>query len=162
VRPTPTAIDSLADPRTTNPEAAALYRSALQSLRNASMRLAEVKLQRAVQLDPAFAAAHVQILVTSLVRDNDVAQRSLSAATQARTLLSERDAALLETIRPAILVGAAPELEASWSRWKALVERFPLDAEIVLLSSQAAHGANREAAAEAAIDRAIALDPRFA
>jgi tetratricopeptide (TPR) repeat protein len=161
-RPAPTAIDALAEPRTTSPEAAALYRSALQSLRNASMSLAEVKLQRAVQLDPAFAAAHVQILVTSLVGDNDIARRSLSAATQARTLLSERDAALLETIRPDILVGAAPDVEASWSRWKALAERFPQDAEIVLLSSVAAHGAKRKEAAEAAIDRAIALDPTFA
>ena len=161
-RPMPTAIDALAEPRTTSPEAAALYRSALQSLRNASVGLAEEKLQRAVQLDPAFAAAHVQILVTPLAGDNDMAGRSLSAATQARTLLSERDAALFETIRPDILVGAAPDPEASWSRWKALVERFPQDAEIVLLSSYAAHDANRKEAAEAAIDRAIALDPTFA
>jgi serine/threonine-protein kinase len=160
--PVPTAITDLPEPKTTNAEAAALYRSALQLLRDASIALGQTKLQRAVQLDPSFAAAHVQILLTYGSTDDEAARRSLAAATQSRSLLSERDAAILETRRPEIVASGAADPQATWNRWKALVDRFPGDAEIVAVSAVAAQAANRKQDADAAIDRAIALDPKFA
>jgi serine/threonine-protein kinase len=160
--PVSTAVTDLPEPKTTNAEAAALYRSALQSLRDASIAMGQTKLQRAAQLDPSFAAAHVQMLMSYGFSDEETARKALAAATQSRSLLSERDAAVLETMRPDVVASAAADPQASWNRWKALVDRFPGDAEIVLASAVAAYDAKRKQDADAAIDRAIALDPKFA
>src|SRR5262249_37309664 len=60
VAPRPTAVTDLPDPQTSNAEALATYRSAMQAWRD-GVGDVEARFRRAVQLDPNLGAAHLRI-----------------------------------------------------------------------------------------------------
>jgi len=86
-----------------NPEAAEMYREGVRLMRDASGSSARRHLERAIALDPSFAAAHLRkILATPTASDAE--QASLLKATELRNTLSEHDRGLLLAIGPWVTI----------------------------------------------------------
>jgi serine/threonine-protein kinase len=157
--PATTAITELPPPKTSSPAAASEYAAAVQSFRDGSMATAGVHLQRATQLDPAFAAAH---LMQAVRFDDDALEKlrvDVNAAAERRTDLSARDVAILEVCQ----VDAArdvPDYDAMCDRWSALSARFPGDALVAEVAG--VHCPSRPEDALRLFERAVSLDPKFA
>jgi len=80
-----------------NADATAAYRAGVDAIRNAAGSVARRSFDRAIQLDPSFAAAHLRkVLATPEVTDAE--RESALKATQLRDALSEHDRALLHAI----------------------------------------------------------------
>jgi serine/threonine-protein kinase len=147
-------------PKTSSPEAATLYAEALQALRDASLGVCTADLQRAVALDPHFAAAHVRLALSGMpggLNAPSETRRHIAAATQARTSLDARDQRFLAFAEamskdPTTIEGRAP---------RELAEALPDDPEAqywaALAAAQSDNGDVRDL-----LDRAIQLDPKFA
>jgi serine/threonine-protein kinase len=145
----------------TSPAAETLYRSALQSLRDGQMSLAYRSLERACELDPGLAAAHMRLaLYPMAVLNPNERARHLSVAQQLRTMLDDRDTAML---------GLAADLvrdqndTKNLERGRALQAQFPRDAEIAFvftILTQYLSTTDEPVLRE--IDHLLALDPQFA
>jgi serine/threonine-protein kinase len=159
--PAPTPITETAPPKTSSPEALAAYREGLQGFRDAAWGLSHESFERAVKLDPMFAAAHLRLAMTSWYRVDllDV-RKTFQKAVQLRPALSERDQALLDTMEP-MLQREPPDILEARRRASVASDRYPADAEflqLVLLFS-------KDESAEKQLDlaeRCLALDPRYA
>ena len=82
-----------------NPEAVAAYRAGMEAVRNAAGGTARKSFDRAIALDPSFAAAHLRkILATPDVTDGERA--NFLKAMQLRSSLGEHDRTLLQAIEP--------------------------------------------------------------
>jgi serine/threonine-protein kinase len=147
-------------PKTT-PAAETAYRSALQSMRDGQMSLAFHLFERACELDPGLAAAHLRLALVPMAVTNPAERaRHLAAAQQLRTTLDERDTAML---------GLAAELVRDQNNPKnlelgrALAAQFPRDAEVAFVYADlTAFLSTTDDAALAQIDRTLELDPQFA
>jgi len=92
-----------ADVGSTNAGAIAAYRAGVDAIRNAAGGTARRNFDRAITLDPAFAAAHLRkVLATPWVGEAE--RESLRKATQLRVTLSDHDRALLHAIEPWVAV----------------------------------------------------------
>jgi eukaryotic-like serine/threonine-protein kinase len=143
-------------PVTSSPEALKAYLDGVKSLREQTSRL-RVNLERAIALDPDFAAAHL-MRVLNFGCDGDV-RDSYQKALSGRDRLSERERALIEAYEPVCQHDPPDEPETS-RRLRALTERFPDHPMIWELASSDVTGGTQERLA--ALDRAIAIDPGFA
>jgi eukaryotic-like serine/threonine-protein kinase len=159
--PEPTAMTDHPPPKTTSPDAATEYATALQAFRDAAMSVANRKLARATQLDPNFAAAHVRFLLFEGEPSRDDARRRFAAASQNRALLSDRDRDLLGVAEP-LWLPEAPNHAESARRARAAATRWPADAEVALIAGMRLGFAGDYAAARVELDRALSLDDRFA
>jgi len=94
-----------------NAEALVAYRAGIDAIRNAAGSTARRSFDRAIKLDPSFAAAHLRkVLATPDVTDAE--RESVLKATQLRDALGEHDRALLHAIEPWVGVPAdAREVE---------------------------------------------------
>ena len=91
------------DVGSTNGEAVAAYRAGVDALHDASGGTARRNFDRAIALDPAFAAAHLRkVLATPWVGDAE--RESMRKATQLRATLNEHDRALLHAVEPWVAV----------------------------------------------------------
>jgi len=81
------------------PEATAEYRLGMQAARDASGASSRHHFERATELDPAFAAAHLRKVLVTVLAD-DVARSHLNKAFQLRADLGDHDRALLHAIEP--------------------------------------------------------------
>jgi serine/threonine-protein kinase len=143
-------------PKTSSPEALALYRKGLQELHDASIAEGLKLLQQALALDPMFGAAHARRCLWGFSGDCFEARRL-------RSTLSPRDAALIDALAPHREhepynpdAGAAAEA--------AVLREFPNDAEAAIVTCFH-HGAQtpiERAQALALCNRALELDPTFA
>jgi len=158
--PGPIAMTDHPPPRTSSPEAAAEYAAALQAYRDAAMSVGNLKLARATKLDPNFAAANLRLLFYE-AQSSDVARRRFAAASQNRASLSERDRDLLGVAEALVLSGTVDHAETS-RRIRAVASRWPADPEIALVAGMQLGFAGDLPAAFAELDRALALDDRFA
>lgn len=129
----PTAITSL--PLPTGCTAAALveYRAGVQELHDATWEAAHARFEKAVQIDPSCAEAHLRLVVTGhwfypLSKQREVFQRAL----QLRAQLAPRDRTLLGTYEPAI-VREPPEPAEVGTKLSAAIDSYPADAELRLL-----------------------------
>jgi len=90
---------ALGSAMSSNGEAVAAYRAGLEAVRNAAGSTARRNFDRAIKLDPAFAAAHLRkVLATPEVTDTE--RESVIKATQLRDMLGDHDRALLHAIEP--------------------------------------------------------------
>ena len=158
--PRATAITDLPPLPTTVPAAAREYAQAMQARRDASIAASNTHLLRAAELDPGFALAHL-MLALSGVGSTEEQRKHLASAVELRGRLGERDAAVLEIVQ-AVLGRDRPDVGQDMRRWKALADRYPLDAHIVFLAGSACIDAGLEAEGFALLDRTLALDPGFA
>jgi eukaryotic-like serine/threonine-protein kinase len=143
----------IAPPVTSNADAAAAYRRALTDVRD-STRGPQTSLQRAIQLDPDFAAAHLRL---SMTKSPPSSTQEYREAVRVRERLDARDQAILRAEEP-IGAGVPQDLPEAERRYTALSESRPKDVEILMRL-----GAIRESrdplAARATFDKLIALAP---
>jgi len=89
----------VAESSSANPDAMAAYRAGIDAIRRAAGGAARRHFDRAIELDPSFAAAHLRkVLATPTVGDGE--RENVRRATQLRATLSEHDRALLHAIEP--------------------------------------------------------------
>jgi serine/threonine-protein kinase len=151
------ALTEWPPPKTSSPEAATLYAEALQALRDASVAASLKDLQRAVALDPHFAAAHVRLALFHLAswdRGGSETRLHIAAATQARTSLDARDQRLLAFVEAMSKDTATVEVRAP----RELAEAMADDPEALYWAAEALWG---EGDVLELLDRAIRLDPQF-
>ncbi|HEY8077264.1 MAG TPA: protein kinase [Labilithrix sp.] len=152
------AITDLPKPTTSVPAALVAYTDALQALRDGGHRAAVRELQRAVDLDPSLAAAHLRLAIYSFYAAPVAARDHMRLAVQRRATLSDHDQALLDAMIP--YIQRQPADLAEWDRrLAAAAARFPNDAELLLLVARGREGFGSDEVA--LYDRAIAADDKF-
>lgn len=151
------AITAHPPPKTSHPDAAAAYASALQNFRDASLGLAETDLQRAVQLDPSLAAANLRL---SILDGGAAGRGQFVAASQFRAGLDDRDLALLAFSEA--YTAEPTDLDEAVARIRWVADRFPDDAEVADILGHSLARAGHLEEARASFRRARDLDPQFA
>jgi serine/threonine-protein kinase len=144
-------------PKTSSPEALALYRKALQELHDGSIAEGRKLLEQAVALDPMFGAAQARDCLWSYLPAPCIEARRL------RATLSPRDAALIDAFAP--LSNIEPvDLDAGAAAEAAVLRQFPNDAEAAFIASlhSGLRGLTQRAQSLAQCNRALELDPTFA
>lgn len=149
-------------PPTTSPAALAAYRGAHQALRDASFFESVIGFERAVELDPGFAAAHLRIALAKRFFHSAVeSRRAFERAVQNRESLDDRDRALLEAAEPS--VARAPyDFRESARRLEAALQRFPDDFELMYWLGFSMSELGEHAAMSALADRMQAVAPTSA
>ncbi len=107
----PIASNAPGPPPSDNPEAVTAYQEGVQQWRDGAARRSRASLERAVSLDPAFAAAHLELAIQMLVSGEGQSQEHYQKAYSHRDRLSPRDAEVLAAFEP--LVRASAELPAA-------------------------------------------------
>jgi serine/threonine-protein kinase len=157
--PAPTAITDLPPPRRCNAEALDAYRGALQAIRDGVWEQADIKLERAVELDPGCAEAHLRLALTTWsssqgpTRARDIYRRAL----ELRADLSPRDQGLLQALEP-MFRGTPPDVRSTIQRLESLSEQYPGDAELALLPSD--YAGDKDLTTDRT-RRALVLDPHY-
>jgi serine/threonine-protein kinase len=152
-------ITSLPDPQTTSPDALAAFRRALTALRAADWALAERELERAVELDPSFAAAQLRLaLALDVSGQPSRAREAFKQAEIAATTLDERDRAFLLALEPYLTMGDRKEAGV---RLEAARRRFTGDAELAWMAAYMSSESDPKRTLDAA-DAALAIDPLYA
>jgi serine/threonine-protein kinase len=146
-------------PRTRNPDAATAYAAGLQHLRDAQEVEASDDFERASRLDPAMAAAHLRAVLWGYRLEEEAARIHFATAQQHRADLDERDRMLLPVAEA--MVADPPSEEETWRRARAVVERYPRDAEAADFLGGLQGGIHDEEE-RAVLQRALELDPESA
>jgi eukaryotic-like serine/threonine-protein kinase len=142
----------------TPPEAATEYKEGLLALREAALKRARTHLERAVELDPALAAAHLRLAVwTDTVMTAAESRAHYQAARANASKLSPRDEGLLQAVAPAFFL-EPPDLEEAGRRLADLARSHPDDAELGLLGI----GVSGSTTRPGDYDEILRIDPRFA
>jgi eukaryotic-like serine/threonine-protein kinase len=126
----------------------------MQTLHDNNWHAASGHFDRAAQLDPMMATAHLRFAMTSASRARDKSRSSYMRAADLCGQLTPRDQAMMEALEPVVLRSQGDPVEAS-RRLQLLIRRYPLDVELYDLL-----GVVRPDAPEtlAASERAIELD----
>ncbi len=158
------AITDHPPPVTRNPEAAAAYAKAIQNLRDGSLTMANVGLERAAQLDPDFAAARLRVIWWKIWSPSYVSIAGVrdhyAAALQNRTSLDERDQLLLRAAE--VLTRDPLDSNELASRFREVLNRFPRDAEALLFLGASLSLAGNVDDARTVLEEALDVDPQFA
>lgn len=153
--PAPTEVEP---PLSVSAEAVAAYQAGLNNLRaGAPIR----PFERAVQLDPTFAAAHLQLAISGATSDiNESTREHFRKAEELRGKLSERDQALLNAFEPIVLRQPSDWVEAS-RRLTASAERFPRNAQFWFELALIAQNGDGLEQSNRYLARVLAEDPGF-
>jgi eukaryotic-like serine/threonine-protein kinase len=154
--PTPPAATR---PLSTVPEAEVAYKEAMQLWRDGATAKARTTLRKAVELDPQFAAAHLELAIQTVQDDPSGAQASFQNAFEHRQMLLPRDTAMLEACEP--YVRPRPDLDEWETRLTAAVFQFPRDPELQFFLGRARERQGADDAAKAAYEASIRLDAGF-
>jgi serine/threonine protein kinase/tetratricopeptide (TPR) repeat protein len=159
---TPPAPEPRAGRPPGTPAAAAAYEAAMAELRDGNIVGSRRSLQAAVASDPAFGAAYLRFAVLGTREDmGDTIERSAyQKALEHRATLGDVDTAILEASEPRFRT--PPERDVRFERMQLVAKRFPGDPFVQYLTGSAAQWLERWDDADAAYDRAIAVDPRYA
>ena len=148
-------------PRTGVPEAATAYGQGLQAMRDASLVIGLVQLERAVRLDPTLAAAHLRLaLMPGNSRGATGRREHLAAAEPLRSALDERDQMLLKVVEADLAEPA--DAHEVLARARAAAAAFPDDAEVSWHLGNALTNVGHLEEARAAWQRGLELDPAYA
>jgi eukaryotic-like serine/threonine-protein kinase len=159
--PAATTMIDLPKPVTANAAALAAYNAALQADHDGSNYAARRGYEQALGSDPALSVAHLRLAKLLVLGSPTQARAHLQKATTSRAALSERDRAVLDAFEPAIARDPADHA-ASERGLLAATSRFPGDAELWLLLGVSRYRLGRFSDAASAVDRAIALDDKYA
>ncbi len=152
-------IADLPLPRSQNAEAIRAYEDGLQALRDGGLWATRKGFERAAELDPSMGAAWLRLLRMQDASGSPSEERELyRKAVKARAALDERDAQILDAIEPRVL-REPPDLAEGRARADRLTELYPRDVDVLRLAIGAEIAALDYRAAEASVDRALAMDP---
>ncbi|MDB4938828.1 MAG: serine/threonine protein kinase [Labilithrix sp.] len=154
----PPAADA-ARPLSVVPEAETAYKEAMQLWHDGATGKARATLRHAVELDPSFAAAHLQLAIQTVQDDPSGAQASFQNAFEHRHMLLPRDTAMLDACVP--YVRPHPDLDEWETRLTGAVFLFPRDAELQFFLGRARERQGADEAAKAAYEAAVRLDSGF-
>jgi eukaryotic-like serine/threonine-protein kinase len=155
----PTPITDLPLPESKSPEAVAAYMAAIQGIRDGNWGYVEAHLERALELDPGMAAAHLRLAIVLHDGPRRAESRpSFGRALLGRASLSERDQVLLNAYEPYLYREPSDRTELA-RRLRAATLRYPQDAELAACLSYALR--EPEEILQAA-RRAVELDPQYA
>ena len=156
----PTPPSSAARPLSTVPGAEAAYREAMSLWHDGAGAKSRVQLNQAIELDPTFAAAHLQLaLQQAAVGDPAAAQSSFASAYEHRHMLTVRDSFLLEASQP--FVRPKPDIEEWETRMTAVVFQYPRDPDLQFYLGRAHDRGGDIEAAKDAYEKALKLDEGF-
>jgi serine/threonine-protein kinase len=159
--PRPTAMTDLPVPPSKSAEAMAAYRTGMQSFHDGSVAATRAAFQRAVDLDPEYAAAHFRLGDVALGQgDLTTARAALATAMRLRTTLPEYERGMLEADEPLVL-RSPPDAEEARRRVKALVDHAPQNAEYWAFLGFVDVAMHDDEAALIDAQQALAVDPQF-
>ena len=144
-------------PKTSSPEAAAVYAAGLQAFHDGSLEAGLRHMTRATQLDPHFAAAFLRLVLMRAMSGDEQGRRALVSALESRALLDARDARFLSLAQAAM--HTPPSRDDAAAKARALAKEMPDDPEAQYWAALPLPS-DDEILAQAA--RAVALDPTFA
>ena len=157
----PTSMVDLPVPPGARAEAVLAFRRARQDLHDGSLWRGGFELRSAWRLDPSLVAPLVPLLTWDISDGIMESRAAFSAAHQLRASLSERDRSLLEAMAPIFATGLS-DLPAGVAKLEEASLQYPADAEVQAVAAYWLSKLGRSNDANAAIDRALALDPTFA
>jgi eukaryotic-like serine/threonine-protein kinase len=156
----PTAVTDLPKPASSSPEALAIYASALAHEREGNEDATLEELDRATQLDPDLAAAHLRLALRRAFIESERAHVHFAQAVKLRYRLSPRDQDVLVAAQP-VFQRDPPDSVASVAGLRALALKWPGDAELAYELATAEGSQGNFAEFLAAAERAVTLDPNF-
>ncbi|UQA62931.1 serine/threonine-protein kinase [Polyangium aurulentum] len=156
--PTSIPATDLPVPASKSAEAIAAYRAGLRAFRAGEPW--SHSFERALELDPGLAAAHLQVAATGMVQHLDNAREHLREVRAHRDTLSPRDQALADALEPLLLRQPADWAETN-RRLRGAIDRFPGDAQLWFFYAAARANYDDFAAGAAALEHALELDPGF-
>jgi serine/threonine-protein kinase len=131
--PRPTTLADLPAPKSANAEAQTEFVAGMQLLRDDSYANALRRFERAAELDPSMALAHLRVALTGLsITQAETGRAELAKATELRAQLSDRDRALLDAVEPEV-GRVEPDTHEYLARLEAAHDRFPTDEEFLAL-----------------------------
>jgi tetratricopeptide (TPR) repeat protein len=147
-------------PPSSSPEALADYAAGLRLFREGQRDSACAAFERATKKDPQLAAAFLRLAMCAGLDNQSAARPAVRQTIALRSRLSERDQGLLDAMEPMYL-RTVVDMQESARRHRALVARFPDDAEVVFATTGAECMLDFEAAI-VGYARTLELDPDFA
>lgn len=147
-------------PLSTEPRAEETYKNAMRLWHDGAMAKATAELARAVELDPTFAAAHLELaLQRASSGDLSSAQASFQNAYEHRHMLLPRDSAWLDASEP--FMRLSPDVEEWETRMAVAVLQHPNDPELQFYLGRAKQQRGAHDEAKTAFETAIRLDETF-
>jgi tetratricopeptide (TPR) repeat protein len=144
-------------------EATGEFRAGMLALRDATVGTARTHFDKALKIDPAFAAAHLGRALFETISDGTVMvdlQEHLAGARSGRASLGDRDRALLTGLEPCAL--APPDFKESVRRLEEAAKKYPDDAILVFELGFVRRQLGDHEGAAKAFQEALARDPTFA
>jgi len=155
--PQPTTLPDLPLPTSAVPEAITDYRAGLQVLRDDNFTKAVAHFERAAELDPTMAVAHLRFVVAGFNMSPRAKVRAAhEKASELRAQLSERDRVLLDAIEPVAGRGEPDQVELL-ARLEKARARYPFDEEFASLVARVS--AEDPSRGVSSARRAVELDP---
>lgn len=149
-----------ARPLSTVPQAETAYKDAMRLWHDGAMARARASLAQAIELDPTFSAAHLQLaLQQASANDTPAAQASFQSAFEQRHMLLPRDERLLEASEP--FIRPDPDVEEWETRMTAVVFQYPRDPEVQYYLGRAREQQGNADGAKLAFEAAVRLDEGF-
>ena len=150
---------SVPRPLSTVPQAETAFKEAMSLWRDGAMAKARASLTRAIELDPTFAAAHLELALQQSTNDPPAAQASFQSAYEHRHMLLPRDERLLEASEP--FIRAYPDVEEWETRMTSAVFQYPRDPELQYYLGRARQQQGNHEGAKSAHEGALRLDDGF-
>ena len=123
-------ITAWPDPKTDKPNALKAYRDGIRSLRDELGLEAHAHFERAIELDPAFATAHLRLAITyRFVEQNpSLAKQAYLEAAGLKDKLAERERALFDALEPLFMHDPADK-PGLVDGLRTVVKKYPGDVE---------------------------------
>jgi serine/threonine protein kinase/tetratricopeptide (TPR) repeat protein len=147
-----------ARPLSTVPAAETAYVDAMRLWHDGATAKVQETLVHATELDPTFAAAHLQLAVLTLAEDPQAAQEHYQNAYEHRYLLLPRDSVFLEANEP--YIRAKPDLPEWETRLWSAARLYPRDADIQFYLGRARERQGQDDTARVAYENAVRIDDR--
>jgi serine/threonine-protein kinase len=146
-------------PLSTVPEAEAAYHAAMSQWRDGAATKARATLQRAIDLDPTFSAAYLELALQTPIGDTVAAKAAYESAFENRHLLTTRDSRLLSASEP--YVREHPDVLEWETRMAAIVFEYKRDPELQYYLGRAREKEGDDHGAQVAYEAALRLDDGF-
>jgi eukaryotic-like serine/threonine-protein kinase len=156
----PITTSSTSRPLSSVPAAEIAYKDAISLWHDGAGAKARAALTRAVDLDPTFAAAHLELaLQYAGLNETSSAQASFQSAYEHRHMLIPRDERLLQASEP--YIRAKPDVEEWETRMTSVVFEYPRDPELQFYLGRSRQLQGEHEGARQAFEASVRLDEGF-